>query len=248
MAVAGGTGVVGRHVVIALRDAGHVPVVLARSVGVDVVTGRGLDAVLDGVQVVVDVTGVQTLRRSTAVGFFWAATRNLLEAGLAAGVRHHVVLSIVGIDAVGSGYYAAKLQQEQLAMEGPLPCSLLRSTQFHEFAGQVLARSRLGPLRLVPRMRVQPVAAAEVGAALAELAAAPHAVGRVPDLAGPEVHDLPDLARRLLQARRQSGRVVGIRPPGEVGRQLAGDGLLPDAGARLGTTTFDDWLAAGDEG
>lgn len=242
--VAGGTGVVGRHVVVALRDGGHVPVVLSRSVGVDVVTGHGLDAVLDGVQAVVDVTSVQTLRRSTATSFFEAGTRNLLEAGLAAGVAHHVLLSIVGVDAVGSGYYAAKLRQEQLALEGPLPCSVLRSTQFHEFAGQVLARSRLGPLRLVPRMRVQPVAAAEVGAALAELATGAYAVGRAPDLAGPEVHDLPDLARRLLRHQQRSGRVVGVRPPGELGRQLAGGGLLPGDGGRRGTTTFDAWLSS----
>lgn len=243
VAVAGGTGVVGRHVVVALRDAGHVPVVLTRSVGIDLATGRGLDVALDGVQAVVDVSGVQTLRRSTAVSFFQRATRNLLEAGLAAGVNHHVLLSIVGIDDVGSGYYAAKLGQEQLAMEGPLPCSVLRSTQFHEFVEQVLARGRLGPLRLVPAMRVQPVAAAEVAAALAELASVPYAVGRAPDLAGPQVHELTDVARRLLQTRERKGRVVGVRLPGELGRQLAGGGLLPGPGARHGTTTFDDWLS-----
>jgi uncharacterized protein YbjT (DUF2867 family) len=236
VAVAGGTGVAGRHVVAALSAAGHEPVVLARSTGVDVTTGAGLAAALDGADAVVDVSGVQTLRRRTAVGFFEATTRALL----AIGVPHLVVLSIVGIDDVDSGYYAGKRRQEHLALHGP--STVLRATQFHEFAGQVMARSGVGPLRMVPQMRVQPVAAVEVGAALAELAVGPPR-GRVDDLAGPEVQELPDLARRVLRARRASGRVVALGPPGALGRALAGGGLLPGPGARLGTVTFDDWLA-----
>lgn len=245
IAVAGGTGVVGRHVVSALADAGHEPVVLARSRGVDVATGAGLTTALEGVGALVDVTNVPTIRRRTAVDFFQATTRTLLDAAAAAGVGHYVVLSIVGIDDVPSGYYAGKRRQEELALAGELPVSVLRATQFHEFPGQVLAQGPAGPLRFVPRMRVQPVAAAEAGAAVAELAAGA-AVGRAPDLAGPEVHELPDLARRLLRARGERGAVVGLRLPGELGRQMRSGGLLPGAGTRRGAATFEQWLAAGE--
>jgi uncharacterized protein YbjT (DUF2867 family) len=240
VAVAGGTGVVGRHVVDVLREGGHEPVVLARSTGVDVVTGRGLS--LAGVRAVVDCANVATLRRTAAERFFEASTRTLVEEGRRAGVGHHVVLSIVGIDDVDTGYYAGKRRQEQVARDSGAPVSVLRTTQFHEFAGQVLERGS-GPVRLVPRMRVQPVAAREVAEALVDLAlGAP--VGRAPDLGGPEVHELVDLARRVAQARGARYRVAPLAVPGAAGRALAGGGLLPRPGARTGRTTFDAWLAA----
>jgi uncharacterized protein YbjT (DUF2867 family) len=239
VAVAGGTGVVGRLVVSALQEQGHQSTVLARSAAVDVLAGDGLAAALDRVDAVVDVTNVVTVRRSTAVRFFETATRQLLDAGTRAGVRHHVVLSIVGIDGVDYGYYEGKRRQERLALDGDLPVSVLRSTQFHEFAGQVLRR--LGPVAVVPRIRVQPVAASEVGRALAELAVS-EPVGRAPDLGGPEVHELPDLARRLVRARGSRGVVAAVRVPGEAGRRMATGALLPEPGTRLGTVTFDAWL------
>jgi uncharacterized protein YbjT (DUF2867 family) len=242
IAVAGGTGVVGRHVVDALRGAGHEPVVLARSTGVDVTTGQGLAEALAGVSAVVDVTNRETLRRRAAVAFFEASTRHLLEASRRAGVGHLVVLSVVGADRVPSGYYAAKVRQEELALAGDVPVSVLRATQFHEFAGQVLERSAVGPFRLVPRMRVQPVAAREVGGALAELAVGEPLRGRA-DMGGPQVHDLVDLARRLVAARGRGPRVVPVRAPGAAGRAMTGDGLLPGPQARLGTQPFDEWLA-----
>jgi uncharacterized protein YbjT (DUF2867 family) len=238
VAVAGATGVVGRHVVAALTSAGHEVRPLSRRGGVDVVTGQGLAAALDGVDAVVDVSNVMTLRRRTAERFFTAATTNLLAA------PHLVALSIVGCDVVPSGYYRGKRVQEQLLLESGRDVTLLRATQCHEFAGQVLAQGPGGPLRFVPRMRVQPVAAAEVGRALSELAVG-EPQRRVPDLAGPQVHELPDLARRVLAARGQRARVVAVRPPGAVGRLMAGGGLLPGDGARLGATTFEQWLAGG---
>jgi uncharacterized protein YbjT (DUF2867 family) len=242
IAVAGGTGVVGRHVVEALRRDGHEPVVLARSRGVDVTTGRGLDQALSGVWAVVDVTNRATLRRTAAVAFFEAATRHLLEASRRAGVGHLVVLSVVGADRVPSGYYAGKLRQEELALGGDVPATVLRATQLHEFAGQVLDRSTVGPLGLVPRMRVQPVAAREVGQVLAELAVRTPLRGRT-ELAGPEQHDLVDLARRLVAARGHGPRVVPVRAPGAAGTAMAGTGLLPGPGARSGRQTFAQWLA-----
>ena len=175
MAVAGGTGLIGRQVVSLVEQAGHEPVVLARSRGVDLTTGAGLDAALAGAEVVIDVSNVTTLSKKRSVRFFAAATGQLLAAGARAGVRHHVALSIVGIDRVGWGYYAGKLRQEELIRTATVPWTVLRATQFHEFAEQLLARSP-GPLVPVPRMRVQPVAAREVAARLVELALGP-AVG-----------------------------------------------------------------------
>jgi uncharacterized protein YbjT (DUF2867 family) len=142
IAVAGGTGLVGGHVVDALRSAEHEPVVLARSRGIDITTGMGLAEALVGVDAVIDVSNVTTTRRRTSVGFFTAGTENLLAAGQRAGVRHHVTLSIVGVDRVGFGYYEGKRAQEKLVLNSPVPGSVLRATQFHEFPGQLLARAR----------------------------------------------------------------------------------------------------------
>ena len=236
IAVAGGTGVVGRHVVRLLGEAGHEPVVLSRATGTDLVSGSGLAAALDGVSAVVDVSGPRTVRRSAAVSWFDRATGQLLEQGRRAGVRHHVVLSIVGIDRVRSGYYAGKLRQEELALAGPLAVSVLRATQFHEFAGQVLDRTRIGPVAVVPRLRVQPVAAAEVAEALVALVAGPPA-GRVPDLGGPRQEDLVDMARRLVQVRLGRTRVVPLPPLG-----VPEGGLLPGPEAVRGHIDYSAWL------
>lgn len=243
IAVAGGTGAVGRHVVEAVRAAGREPVVLARSTGIDLVTGAGLDDALSGVDAVVDVSNAVTQRRRVAVEFFTTATSHLLVAASRAGVRHHVVLSIVGVDRVDTGYYAGKLAQERLALAGTVPVSVLRSTQFHEFVPQVLAAVP-GPVAVVPSMRTQPVAAREVGAALVELARGP-ALGRAPDIAGPEEHSLPDLARRFLRARGQRRLVVPLRGPVAASRAAAGGALLPTGPGPRGRQTFDEWLASG---
>lgn len=242
VAVAGGTGVVGRHVVEALRAAGSEPVVLARSTGVDVETGLGLDAALAGAHAVVDVTNRETLSRRAAVHFFETTTRNLLDASRRAGVEHLVVLSIVGVDRVPSGYYTGKLRQEQVALSGDVPVTVLRATQFHEFAGRVLERSAVGPVALVPRMRVQPVAAREVGEVLAELAVGEPA-GAGLELTGPEQHDLVDLARQLVAVRGGRPRVLSLPVPGRAGRAMSGGGLLPGPSARVAGETFDAWLA-----
>ena len=241
IAVAGGSGCVGRLVVDEVRAAGHQPVVITRSAGVDITTGSGLDDALAGTSVLIDVSNIATLRRSRSVAFFEAGTRNLLDAGGRAGVSHHVVLSIVGVDRVGIGYYEGKRRQESLVMSGPVPASVLRATQFHEFAAQVLRRAR-GPLALVPRMRTQPVAAREVAKALLAVAVGP-AVGMAPELAGPEQLELTQLARQVLRARRSRRVVVPVRLPGEAGRAAAGGALLPSGPGPRGTQTFGEWLA-----
>ncbi|HVW81781.1 MAG TPA: NAD(P)H-binding protein [Mycobacteriales bacterium] len=245
VAVVGGTGVVGRHTVEALRAAGHEAVVIARSAGVDVASGRGLDAALAGAKAVIDVGNIATVRRSAAEAFFDKATRNLLDAGAKAGVEHLVVLSIVGCDRVDLGYYFGKRRQEELVLAGPLPFTILRATQFHEFPGQLIDRTPPVPVpvNVVPRMRSQPIAAREVGTALARIVGEAPA-GRAPDLAGPEVHEMPDLVRMVMRARGSRKAVIGVRLPGATGKALAHGGLLPDAEGPRGRETFAEWLAA----
>ncbi len=246
IAVAGATGTVGRHVVDVARGRGHEVVGLTRSAGVDLTTGEGLDDLLEGVDVVVDVTSTRAQSRKGAEAFFGSVTRTLTAAERAAGVGHHVALSIIGIDRVPSGYYRGKQLQERLLAEGDQPWSLLRAAQFHEFAEQALGFVRVGPVSLVPVMRSQPVAAREVAESLVDLAASGPA-GRVADLAGPEEHRVDRMARELCRARRLRRSVVPLPLPGAAGRGMR-DGSLTAAGdptAVLGRTTFAEWLAAG---
>ena len=239
--VAGATGVVGRHVVTQARAAGHDVVPLSRSSGQDVVTGAGLAAAMAGADVVIDVTSVVTTSARTSVAFFRAATENLLAAEQAAGVGYHVALSIVGIDGETSGYYAGKVEQEQLVASGPVPWTVLRATQFHEFAPQMVARTSVGPLVAVPAMRTATVAAAEVGAALVALAeGAPR--GRATDLGGPEEAELADLVRQWLAATGQRKWVLRVPMPGAAGRRMRDGTLIPGPGADRGRQTFAQWL------
>lgn len=246
VAVAGGTGVVGRHVTERLREVGHSPVVLSRSRGVDLTSGAGLDAAFSGVEAVIDVSNVTTTRASAAREFFTGTTGRLLAAGRRVGVTHHVALSIIGVDRVDLGYYLGKRAQEDavLGRDAHGTGTVLRAAQFHEFAGQVLDRTR-GPVAIVPRMRTQPVAAREVAAALVELVAGPP-VGMAPELAGPQEHELVDLTRRVLAVRGQRRLLLNPRLPGGVGRGLANGALLPAGPAQLGQQTFDQWLTGPD--
>lgn len=246
IAVAGATGTVGRHVVEVARERGHEVVGLTRSAGVDLTTGEGVAARLEGVDVVVDVTSTRAQSRKGAEAFFGSVTRTLTTAERAAGLGHHVALSIIGIDRVPSGYYRGKQLQERLLAQGDQPWSVLRAAQFHEFAEQALGFVPLGPVSLVPVMRSQPVAAREVAESLVDLAASGPA-GRVADLAGPEEHRVDRMARELCRARGLRHSVVPLWLPGAAGRAMR-DGSLTAAGdptAVLGRTTFAEWLAAG---
>jgi len=244
IAVIGGTGVVGRHTVDSVRRAGHEAVVIARSRGVDVSTGKGLDDALAQVDAVIDVTSVEVPDGAAARAFFGTATRNILAAEERAKVRHHVLLSIVGMERIeGNAHYAGKRLQEELVASASIPVTIQRATQFHEFAGQVVDWTRQGDVAVVPPLLLQPVAAADIGDVLAELAAGTPQ-GKAPDLAGPEPQDLVDMARRTLSARGESIRLVPSWQNPVYGIEAAGDVLLPGPGARLAPTTFDAWLAS----
>lgn len=241
IAVAGGTGWTGRLVVAALKEAGHRPQVIARSTGVDLTTGRGLGQALDGVERVIDTSNITSISRSKAVAFFETAAKHLLRAEQAAGVSHHVVLSIVGIDRVDYGYYAGKRAQESAAEASGVPCSVLRATQFHEFAAQMLQRG--GPFAIAPRMRCQPVAAREVAQALVDLAlGAPQ--GLAPELAGPEERDMVQMVRQLHRARGGRRPVLPLKMPGKAGKSMLAGALLPTGPGPRGKVTFDEWVAA----
>jgi uncharacterized protein YbjT (DUF2867 family) len=243
VAVVGGTGLVGRYTVEALGREGHEVVVVARSQGVDVTTGAGLDRALTGIESVVDVTNTTATAPAAAREFFGTTTEHLLAAEQQAGVGHHVVLSIVGVDLVeGNAHYAGKRRQEELALAGPVPATVLRATQFHEFAEMVVGWTRQGDIAIIPPLLVQPVAASDVGRVLAQVATAPPQ-GRAPDLAGPEPQDLVDMARRTLTARGESVRLVPSWRNGPFSVEMAGEVLLPGPKAQLAPTTFDAWLA-----
>ena len=241
IAVIGGTGVAGRATVAALRQAGHDVAVLARLRGVDVSTGEGLDEALVGVDVVIDVTNAQAADTEKTRNLFATATRNILAAERAR-VKHHALLSIVGLERIeGNAHYAGKRLQEEILLSGPIPLTIQRATQFHEFAGMVVDWTRQGNVATMPPILVQPVAASDVGAVLAEIAAGDPR-GRAVDLAGPEPQDLVDMARRTLEARGEPLRLIPSWRSGVFGEEAAGENLLPGPEARLAPTTFDTWL------
>ncbi|MBA2472527.1 MAG: SDR family oxidoreductase [Pseudonocardiales bacterium] len=243
VAVIGGTGLVGRHTTKALRDAGHDVVVVARSTGVDLATGAGLDAELAGITAVIDVTNTAVPDAEAARELFGTTTGNLLAAEQRAGVGHHVVLSIVSVDRIaGNAHYAGKRRQEELVAGGPIPATILRATQFHEFAAMVVDWTQRGDVATVPPLLLQPVAASDVGQVLAEIATGPPQ-GRARDLAGPETQDLVDMARRTLAARGRSVRLAPSWRGGLFSVDMAGEVLLPGPDAQLAPTTFDTWLA-----
>ncbi|MGX2998853.1 SDR family oxidoreductase [Streptomyces sp. JNUCC 64] len=241
IAVAGATGNIGSLTATALTGAGHEVVRISRSLGVDLTTGEGLDAALAGADAVVDTTNCAATDPDEAREYFGTTTRNLLAAGERAGVRHHVLLSIVGIDRVGgNAHYAGKREQERLVAEGPVPWTIVPATQFHDFAAMVTGWTERDGAAPIAPLLVQPVAPADVAAVLAELAPGP-ARGRYRDVAGPDPQDLVDMARRTNDAR---GRTVRLVPTWSslFGPEMAGEVLLPRGDVRIAPTTFDEWL------
>ncbi|PEG57536.1 NAD(P)H-binding protein [Mycolicibacterium boenickei] len=242
VAVAGATGNIGARVVAALQAAGHEVVAISRSSGVDLSTGEGLDAALAGVRAVVDAISAPPTDRDSTVDYLGTATRTLLAAEERAGVSHHVLLSIVGIHGIdGNPHYAGKREQERLIEAGSVPWTIVPATQFHDFAEMVVSwTERDGRAEIAPLL-VQPIDPDDVAAVLAEVAVG-HPQGRYADVAGPQTQDLVDLARRTLAAR---GREVTLVPTWSsvFGVEMAGNALLPGAGARIAPTTFDQWLS-----
>jgi uncharacterized protein YbjT (DUF2867 family) len=239
--IAGATGNVGRHVVNEGRRRGHDVVALSRASGQDVTTGQGLPAAMAGADVVIDVSSQMIMNTKKAVAFFTDATRHLLAAERAAGVGHHVALSIVGIDGLDTGYNAGKLAQERLVSESEVPWTLQRATQFHEFAGQVVAQSSVGPIALVPKMLLRPVAAREVAERLLDLAEAGPA-GRVQDFVGPREETLIGMVRKTFAHDGIKRRPISAVLPGKYWRAARAGALRGTSDSVQGRLTFDQWL------
>jgi len=243
IAVAGATGRVGRHVVDVLA-AGHDVVAMSRSGGVDVITGDGLAAALEGVECVIDTATGPSPEQQAATAFFTTAARNLHEAGERAGVQRMVVVSIIGTDRFTAGYGAAKIAHEQAMLSGPIPVRVLRAAQFHEFVAQLVEWGTQGEVSYVPKMRTQLVAARTVAEALADLATEPGPTETpFSEIAGPREESLVEMATLLASRRGLPLKIEGVSNPADPDRELNESGaLLPGPGAILAGPTFEEWL------
>jgi uncharacterized protein YbjT (DUF2867 family) len=245
IAVAGATGNIGARTVSALERDGHDVVPISRSLGVDLLTGDGLDAALNGVDAVVDTVSSPPVDPDETRTYFATATTNLLAAEERAGVRHHVLLSIVGIDRTdgGTAHYAGKREQERLVEAGRVPWTIVPATQFHDFAAMAASWTEHDGVAIIAPLLVQPIAPDDIAAILAEVATgAPQR--RHVDVAGPEPQDLVDMARRTHAVLGHDVRLIPSWS-GPLGLEMAGNVLLPAENARIAATTFDQWLAAG---
>jgi uncharacterized protein YbjT (DUF2867 family) len=241
--VIGGTGLIGSKLVEKLRRTGHEPLAASPETGVDTLTGEGLAEALDGGEVVVDVSNAPAWDDAAVLDFFQTSSRNMLAAEAAAGVGHHIALSIVGADLIpDSGYMRAKIAQEETVKAGSVPYTILRATQFFEFIGRIADSSMKGDTVQVPPVFLQPESADDVAAALAELAANEPANGII-ELAGPEEFRLDELVRRVLSANNDARRVRADIEASYFGAELNYFSLTPGGHARIAPTRFEDWLS-----
>ncbi|MCM6775986.1 NAD(P)H-binding protein [Nocardia sp. CDC159] len=242
IAVIGASGRIGREVVDVLNNQGHETVSITRAAGVDVYTGEGLARALAGAQAVVDATNASTTETAAVTEFFATVAHNVQREAVAAGVRHIVVVSIIGIDRFTAGHYAGKLAQERAYLAGPLPVRILRAAQFHEFTEMMLDWTTRGDTACVPRTRTQLVAARTVAERLAELAVAETAPARL-DIAGPEQLELAAAVAKLAARRGAPATVTEIVDTADPNHELQANGaLLAGAEAIIAGPTFEEWL------
>ena len=240
--VIGGTGLIGSKLVKNLRERGHDVLPAAPNTGVNTITREGLAGAMDGAEIVVDVANAPVWEDKAVLEFFETSGRNLLAAEAAAGVRHHVALSIVGSERLpDNGYFRAKIAQENLIKASGMPYTILRATQFFEFVGGIAQSADVdGEIRLSPAL-FQPIASDDVAAALTDVALAPPINGTV-EVAGPEAVPLDELVRRFLKAKHDTRKVVPDVHARYFGAVLNDQSLTPGDKPRLGTIHFEDWL------
>lgn len=241
--VIGGSGLIGSKLVQILEARGHAALAAAPSSGVNTITREGLAEALDGAAVVVDVANAPVWEDKAVLEFFETSGRNLLAAEAAAGVRHHIALSIVGSDRLPeNGYFRAKVAQENLIKASGIPYTIVRATQFFEFVGAIVQSAVVdGEIRLSPAL-IQPMASSDVAAALADVALAPPVNGTV-EVAGPEAIPLDELGRRFLKATQDPRKVVPDIHARYYGGVLSDRSLTPGENARIGAIRFEDWLS-----
>jgi len=240
--VIGGSGLIGSKLVKKLRDHGHEAVAASLDSGVNTLTGEGLADAMRGASVVVDVSNSPSFEDAAVLKFFETSTRNLLTHEAAAGVGHHVALSVVGTERLSeSGYFRAKIAQEKLIKESPIPYSIVHATQFFEFGKSMAAAATDGnKVRLAP-VFIQPMAADDVASAVGRTAVGTPVNGTV-EVAGPERFRLDEFIRRGLTAQNDPREVVPDPDARYFGAKLSDLTLVPGDDARLGETRFDDWL------
>src|SRR5205809_6301470 len=240
--VIGGTGLIGTKVVKNLRDKDHEVVAASPSKGINSVTGEGLAEALVGAQVVVDVANAPSWEDKAVLEFFETSGRNLLAAEAAAGVGHHVALSVVGTDRLlASGYFRAKMAQENQIKASPIPYTIIRATQFFEFVGGIAQSATEGQTVRLPPVLMQPIGSNDVAAVMANVAVEEPLNGTV-ELAGPEPIRLDELVRQFLRANRDARKVTTDVHARYFGIELNDQSLTPGENPRLGPTRFADWL------
>ena len=241
--VIGGTGLIGSKLVNKLREHGHEPVAASPNSGVNTLTGEGLAEVLKGASVVIDVSNSPSWEDAAVLNFFVTSTRNLLTYEAAAGVRHHVALSVVGTDRLSeSGYFRAKIAQEKLIKESSIPYTIVHATQFFEFLKGLADISMVGDKVHLPGVLFQPMAADDVASAVGRIAVGAPVNGIV-EIGGPEQFRIDELVRRRLAALNDSREVIADPDALYSGAKISERTLVPDKNARLGETSFETWLA-----
>jgi uncharacterized protein YbjT (DUF2867 family) len=239
--VIGGTGLIGSKTVAILRQGGHEVVAASPNSGVNTITGEGLKEALAGAQVVIDLANSPSFEDKAVLEFFETSGRNLLTGETAAGVRHHIALSIVGIDRSDNGYFRAKVAQEKLIKASGIPFTMIRSTQFLEFLGAIAASSADGNIVRLPPGLFQPIAADDVAAIVADVALAAPRNGIV-EIAGPERAPLNEFVARYLKAVGDPREVVRDPEARYWGGRVEERSLVPLGEARLGRIRLDEWL------
>jgi uncharacterized protein YbjT (DUF2867 family) len=241
--VIGGSGLIGSRLVTKLRERGHEALAASPASGVNTLTGEGLAAAAEGASVVVDVSNSPSFEDDAVLKFFETSTRNLLAAESAAGVGHHVALSVVGTDRLAeSGYFRAKIAQEKLIEDATIPCSIVHATQFFEFVNAIADNATSGNTVHLAHVLFQPMAAQDVASAVADVAVGPPVNGVI-EIAGPQQFHLDELLRRTLRDRHDPRNVISDPHAPYYGAELHERTLVPAAGARLAETSFDRWLS-----
>jgi len=240
--VIGGSGLIGSKLVNKLREQGHEAIAASPKSGVNSITGEGLAEALKGASVVVDVTNSPSWEDAAVMTFFETSTRNLLSYGTAAGVKHHVALSVVGTERLSeSGFFRAKMAQENLIKGSSIPYSIVHATQFFEFLKGLADISTDGDKVRLPHVLFQPMAADDVASAVGKIAAGPPVNGIV-EIGGPEQFRIDELVRRHLASLKDPREVIADPKALYAGAKLSEGTLVPDKNARLGETRFETWL------
>jgi uncharacterized protein YbjT (DUF2867 family) len=240
--VIGGSGLIGSKLVRKLREQGHEAVAASPNSGVNSITGEGLVEALKGASVVVDVTNSPSWEDAAVMKFFETSTRNLLSYGAAAGVKHHVALSVVGTERLlANGFFRAKMAQENLIKASSNPYTIIRATQFFEVVKGITDFSTEGNKVRLPTARIQPMAADDVASAVGGIATGSPVNGTV-EIGGPEKFRLDELVRQYLAANKDLREVVADPKAGYYGVDISERTLLPGDGARLSETRFETWL------